>query len=201
MKVKNFSKLSKIAGWVLLASAPFQVQADLIDENINGFNFVYDSVTNTTWTQNANYSAQSYTWQDANSWAANLSFAGVDTATGWQLPNSTQLTSLYTQLEPYGAPGSTSNKYGSTVSFGAGANDFVANVQLYYWTNTSATDFNFAYGYQGSAPNSNLYSAWAVADIPAPVSPVPVPAAFWLFGSAMAGFSAITFRRKDAQAA
>lgn len=56
-----------------------------------GSGMIYDDVLNITWLQDANYAQTSgydsdglMTWTDANSWAANLSYAGYD---DWRLPS------------------------------------------------------------------------------------------------------------------
>jgi hypothetical protein len=171
-----------------MAAAALPAQAQLIYENIDGVGFVFDTVTDATWTQNANLSNQTYSFQDAATWAANLSFPGINSS--WLLPDAQQLTSLYTQLDPYGAPGVQDNKYGATVAFGGGINDVVNNVQTTYWTNNSQTDFNFFYGYAGTAANSNLLAAWAVTTVPA-------PSALWLFGAAIAGMMGLAPRKRN----
>jgi len=59
----------------------------------------------------------------------------------------------------------------------------------YYWSGTtyvspsSAWDFSFGYGYQYYGSKSFDLYAWAVRD--GDVSAIPIPAAVWLFGSAL----------------
>lgn len=164
MKTARFNFLCKTFAALMLTSAPAVTQASLVYETINGNSFIYDSVDNTTWTQNGNISAQTFDWQNASNWAANLSFEGIYDA--WQLPTSTQFTSLFDQLYPAGGD----HKYGSQVFFGAGANDYAANVQGQYWTYADNVTFNFYYGYAGYSTSDVLYSAWAVTVIPEPAT-------------------------------
>jgi len=144
--------------------------AALIYENIGGTPLIYDTLTKATWTQDANLSGQTFTFAQAQSWAAGLSMVGLP----WQLPTAEQFTSLYTDLDPYGAPGVAGPKYGAIVDFGNGPNDYAANVQTQYWTRTSGEDFNFFYGYPGGFPDSTTFAAWAVE------APEPSPALLML---------------------
>ncbi len=158
---------------VLFILLPFQAQASLTVVNINGTDLIYDSVENITWTRDGDISGKSFTaWQDAHDWASSLSFAGME-AVSWQLPDQAQFTSLFTQLDPIGAPSTpgADHKYGSSVAFGEGPNDFAANVNPVYWSDTQGVNFNFYYGYEGSDTSSFSpppYAAWAVAEVPEP---------------------------------
>ncbi len=158
---------------VLFISMPFLAQASLTIVNINGTDLIYDSVENITWTRDGNVSGRLFTgWQDAHDWAASLTFAGMETVS-WQLPDQAQFASLFTQLDPIGAPGTlgADHKYGSAVAFGEGPNDFAANVNPVYWSDTQGVNFNFYYGYGGSdtSPFSPPpFAAWAVAVVPEP---------------------------------
>ena len=67
-------------------------QAALIGRDLNGspgsFEAYYDDDFNITWLANANVNGQ-MTWDDANTWAANLSFTdGVNTYDNWRLPTA-----------------------------------------------------------------------------------------------------------------
>ncbi len=146
-------------------STPPASAAGLVYENIAGVGLIYDTATGTTWTQDGNISGDTFTYQDANAWAADLTLGGMS----WELPTTAQFTSLFTNLDPYGAPGAESNKYGSSVSFGSGPNDMALNVETNYWTDSDQVDFNFFYGYGGVQPDTTLYSAWAV-ETPEPSS-------------------------------
>jgi hypothetical protein len=159
----NIGSLVRLAGCLLLASAPLAVRADLTYENVNGTPLIYDSTDNTTWTQNADISGTTFTYQGAESWAASLNLPGVST-TPWILPTAAQFTSLYSQLAGSG------DKYGAEVDFATvtGPNDYASDVHPEYWTSADSTDFNFFYGYPGGKPDSNLYAAWAVEAAPEP---------------------------------
>ena len=155
------STLATLGLGLLLTVLPAGARASLTYQNINGAGVIYDSLTSVYWTQDANVSGTTYDWQDAQTWAAGLTIAGI-ASSNWELPTSAQFTSLYNQLD------GTGDKYGSQVSFGTGPNDNAVNVQTEYWTDLTGVDFNFFYGYPGSQPDSNLYSVWAVTTVPEP---------------------------------
>ena len=164
MNIKFAANVGLIGSAIFMVSGGFEARATLSFEVVNGTDLVYDSVANVTWTQDGDISGQTFTYQDAQTWAANLSAAGVP-AGEWQMPTSDQFTSLYDQLD------GTGDKYGAQVFFGPGPNDFVTNVNPSdpeYWTSADQTDFNFFYGYPGGQPDSNLYSAWAVTEVAVP---------------------------------
>ena len=125
MKKKLLSTATKTLASLLLLGVTPVAQASLEYESLSGGSVIYDTVTKTTWTQDGNLSGDSFTRQAAQNWAATLNYAGFQ---HWALPNTTQFTSLFTQLYPYGAPGLESNKYGASVAFGPGANDHVSPV-------------------------------------------------------------------------
>ncbi len=181
-------------GRILIALATFAAlpgvsQAGLIYENVNGVELIDDTATNTVWLRNGNLGGQTYTFQDATSWAASLSFNGLP---GWtfELPTLAEFTSLFTDLYPYGAPGTQSNKFGASVAFGSGQNDSALNVQTIYWTVSSGTDFNFFYGYGGGEPNTTSYGAWAV------VAEMPEPSSWALTMLAIGAAAVVTLKRR-----
>jgi hypothetical protein len=182
MALKASSLSGLCCGLVLAAAFAQEARATLIYQEIGGTDLIYDSVTDQVWTRDADISGQLLTFQQANVWADGLSLAGVP-GWGWELPTPADFTSLYTQLFPYGAPGSpgASDKYGAAVAFGAGPDDSALNVQGLYWTNTDSTDFNFFYGYSGYSPDSGAYAAWAVA------APEPATVGLVLSGLAACG--------------
>jgi hypothetical protein len=168
MKMMSFTNASlavTVCGFLLIAVSAPEARAALIYENIGGAALLYDTSTGATWTRNADISSETFTYQSANAWAAGLTLAGLI----WELPTVAEFTSLFTELDPYGAPGVQINKYGANVLFGAGPNDSALNVQTTYWTNTDQVDFNFFYGYGGSNPDVDLYAAWAI-ETPEPSS-------------------------------
>lgn len=80
----KFTTLALMTGLSMLGNT----HAALIDR---GGGLIYDDVLNITWLQDANYAKTSgydadgrMTWDDAMTWAANLSFGGYD---DWRLPN------------------------------------------------------------------------------------------------------------------
>jgi len=75
----------------------------------------------------------------------------------------------------------------------------LTDIQLVYW---SGTEYGFGYAWvyffdQGDQNNANERSdayGWAVRS--GDVGAVPVPAALWLFGSAIAGIGYVARRRR-----
>ena len=153
----------------------------------------------------------------ANVWATGLNVAGV---TGWRLPDTMQPdASCGVQSGHIPPQGSEFNCTGSEMGnlfynvLGGVANtsiatthnanyDLFSNIQSnFYWSGTEfapathlAWAFNFSNGHQFEGLNtSNLFS-WAVhlGD----VSPIPVPAAVWLFGSGLLCLIGVARRRR-----
>jgi len=198
----NIGGITRLAGCLLLAAAPLAVRADLTYEVVNGTPLIYDSSDSTTWTQNADISGSTFTFSEAQSWAAALgsSLPGVS-QDGWTLPTAAEFTSLYSQLEAPAtingypnlpSPPYAGSKYGPQIFFGGGANDYAINVEGTYWTSVSETDFNFYYGeggfggYSGAYfDNSTLNSAWAIEPTPEPSAGLMGLVTFGLFGGGM----------------
>lgn len=198
MKTQLLTSNFLIAG-ALLTLSVFTISnanAALIYRNEHvsqGYGLVYDSAQNITWTQFA-VAGYNKTFNGALSVvnAANNAVGGYYDLTGWRLPSIEEFTTLYNQL-----PG---NKVG-TVAFGPGSNDYFANIQSYYWTNfyspltDSGREFFFrtipgvSGGTAGQSKPVDLFldgAVWLVrtGDVAAPI---PLPAATWLFGSALLG--------------
>jgi hypothetical protein len=236
-------------------------QAELLNR---GNGLIYDDVLDITWMQDANYlftttpdecfigpegeicfpaseTVGLMTFNEANTWAADLSFGGYD---DWRLPTSspiggstfnTNFTNNATSDEGYaktttnGSDGGWRDGSGNPVSeMGYMYYVNLANLGFYtpndgspaafveqpgwglnnteqffniskdfapynYWTGTvfdanKALYFNFASGFQGrgdrdGAPGEDSMYVWAVRD--GDVAAVPVPAAVWLFGTAL----------------
>ncbi len=168
----------------------------------SGPDTVYDSVQNLTWTKDANI-AGVMNWDAANTWASNLV---VDGYSGWILPNDVQ---LFTQFRT-----NLGEAEGSSIADSHNANySLFINVQSdLYWSGTDpfpnpfpgfARAFDFCYGcfavffnaHNGIPDYTNKFDqlyAWAVR--PGNVAAVPVPGAFWLFGSALAGLMGLKRR-------
>ena len=160
---------------------------------------VFDSGQNLTWTKDANLAKTrsddvdgKMNWATAVDWADNLEYAGY---TDWVLPTIDQLTTQF----------STNLGEASGSSITASHNDsynLFTNVQSYvYWSGseyapapTFAWYFFTINGTQNFYLKDDQYHAWAVR--PGDVAAVPVPGAFWLFGSAMVGLMGLK-RRKN----
>ena len=164
----------------------------------------YD-VQDITWLQTINQADDingRMTWSEANSWAAQLEYGGYD---DWRLASvgssptsglnvttselghmfynnlgNAEMTSVL-NLD-FNVSFTDAALGGSTVSF--------LNVQAAgYWNNEDHPTTNLAWafwndnGFQNSSSNNVNRFAWAVR--PGDVSIIPVPAAAWLFGSAL----------------
>lgn len=173
---------------------------------------IYDDDLNITWLADANYAQTSgydsdglMSWNDANTWAANLSLGG---AVDWRLPaadptcasvdciNSEMGHLFYTELS-----GTAWNPIAnsSDPDLNLFTNIRLDSNQRWYWTSTSFPgysahrNFNFYYGWQSNNYNYSEQPAWAVHDGDVG-SPVPLPGAIWLLGSGLIGIVGI--RRK-----
>jgi len=190
--------------------------AALIDR---GDGFIYDDVLDITWTQDANirdgdgpFGSGSDTWANQVAWAAGLSIvdtrpgAGGVTYSDWRLPsmdvngddtivNCSSATELACRDNEYGF---LFWQY-SVSSLTPG---LFTNVQAnFYWSGTefasnpsNAWNFSFRTGFQRASSSSAALFAWAVR--PGDVSVVPVPAAVWLFGSALLGLLGVWRTRR-----
>ena len=161
---------------------------------------VFDSGQNLTWTKDANLAKTrsddvdgKMNWATAVAWANNLDYAGY---TDWVLPTQAQLSTQF----------STNLGEAAGSSITASHNDsynLLTNVQSYaYWSGSQyapypddvAWFFDTTDGYQFNDVKNAQYHAWAVR--PGDVAAVPVPGAFWLFGSALVGLMGLK-RRKN----
>ena len=176
----------------LLASAAVTgtAQASLFDR---GNGLIYDDAKDITWTANANINGL-MTWTQAVAWADNLVLGGYS---DWRLPTTIPATAGYNQTGSelgelfYNELGGVA---GSSITTTHNANyNLFTNVQSYvYWSGSEyapvpsyAWYFSTGYGSQGNDFKYNQLYAWAVR--PGDVAAVPVPAAFWLFGSGLMG--------------
>lgn len=165
------------------------------------------------------------TWSNANAWAAGLNISGVtgwrlpDTVDvgndggtftniyqgvdfGYNITAHSELSNMF-----YNVLGNTARYDTSGTETGClnacltNAGPF-SNLQVFgYWSATEyATNANHAWvfftsdGYQSNSVKGNLYHAWAVQS--GDVSPIPVPAAVWLFGSGLLGLIGVARRKK-----
>jgi hypothetical protein len=160
---------------------------------------VYDDVNNITWAADANLAQTSgydadgkMTWAAAVAWADQLTLGGY---TDWSLPSI--------PVEAFGYNVTSSpmgdlfyNQLGvsaeSSIATSTNPNyNLFTNVQsdVYwsggeYWFDPNyAWVFNTSNGYQYASKKNDQFYAWAVR--PGDVAAVPVPGAFWLFGTAM----------------
>ena len=133
-------------------------------------------------------------WTTAVAWANNLDYAGY---TDWVLPTIAQLTTQF----------STNLAEAADSSIAVSHNDsyyLFTNVESYvYWSGTEwEADPDYALrfvtdgGYQYDFGKVGQAYAWAVR--PGDVAAVPVPGAFWLFGTAMVGLTGLKRRKKIA---
>ncbi len=144
------------------------------------------------------------TWWGAQAWANNLTLGGVS---GWSLPTTvpgvngwnqtSQMGNLfYTQLG-----GVQSSSIATTHN---GNYDLFSNVQTsLYWSGSQSASisnnawvFNFNGGRQTSTTKVFQNFAWAVHSGDVTVAAVPLPAAVWLFLSALMGVLGLK-RRKN----
>lgn len=169
-------------------------QAALVDQ---GNGTVLDTDLSLLWLQDANHAAGytlsllppradgRMTYAQAATWVADLSYAGFD---DWTLPTQAQMAHLhFSELGNliYSAPG--------YVSGDGNQGPFLAIAGSHYWSSEAGLIFNFKEGTSnsGASLDGNYFAAWAVR---APTV-VPVPAALWLFGSALG--AAVCLRRRS----
>jgi hypothetical protein len=169
-----------------------------------GDDFVYDDVLGITWTQDANINGTD-TWANQIAWAASLSIvdtrpgAGGVTYSDWRLPSANlNLDSTIVDCDTAPELACRDNEYGY-MFFQNGVTpsspDLFTKLQAEgYWSSTesdstTAEAFFFGGGLVGiTTPflKTNNAFAWAVRDDDVAAAVVPVPAAVWLFGSALA---------------
>jgi len=138
-------------------------------------------------------------WDTQTAWAASLDISGV---TGWRLPSvDVDGLSGVTDCSTSTQAACTDNEYGHLYYYGADAikgngNEIDPNISItpfsnvqndWYWSSTLNGAFpyffNFLDGTFTLAVKATKIAAWAVHD--GDVGVVPVPAAAWLFGSAL----------------
>ena len=186
--------MNKFLG-VLLFFLFASAQAALIDR---GEGFIYDDVLDVTWAQNANIN-DLMDWSTAVAWADGYSqtHSVYGTFDDWRLADMdvngddtiVNCSSASEALCRDNELGYLFYQNGITSS----APGLFTNVQSNpYWSGTEyapVTDgawvFNFSIGFQSNGfKDSSIY---ALAVRSGDVAAVPVPAAVWLFGSALAG--------------
>ena len=172
---------------IILLFLSFNATAALYDR---GNGLIYDSVSDITWLQDANYAGTSgydidgkMSWTDANTWASNLSFGGAE---NWRLPiisSPDPACSIQNGGISYGT-GCETSEFSSLYNMIIASSMF-SNIQTgCYWSGTAAESAFFSYrfiiGHQGFAGTAENF-AWAVHDGDIGASPVPLPAGIYLF--------------------
>ena len=180
-----------------LVSEIIAANGGVIHDTPNG----YDNGTYTLTTADFDTTTGAMTWWGAQAWANNLSLGGF---TDWSLPStpveangynvtSSQMGDLF-----YNQLGVSA---GSSIATSTNPNyNLFTNLQIYvYWSGSEYApnpdgewDFTTLNGYQSSHLKGSQLYAWAVR--PGDVAAVPVPGAFWLFGSAMVGLMGLKRR-------
>jgi hypothetical protein len=219
--LKKSSLIARICALIGACLFSLSANAALYDR---GNGLIYDDMLDITWLQDANYAKTSgydadgnMSWASANAWADQLTYGGYD---DWRLPSAganpqdgyNQISGelgymYYMNLNGprYGGGCGTckSNTYfkdgetGLTVDFYNISNSNLNGSGYWYMEDKSRL---FTYGFRmwsgyldsGYSKSTELY-AWAVAD--GDIAAVPIPAAAWLFGSALLGLVGIKRRR------
>ena len=195
--------MKRILTALVLGVTASTANAMLIDR---GGGFIYDTDQNIIWTQDANINGTAI-WANQVAWAAGLSIvdtrpgAGGVTYNDWRLPATQQPdASCALQEDPGGGfplqdigIGCTGSEMGHLLNvdgISASSPGLFTNIQSRYWSGTEyAPNTNqawfivFSNTSQFHEDKFVFYSALAVRD--GDVAAIPVPAAVWLFGSAL----------------
>jgi hypothetical protein len=174
----------------------------VVYDTANYYNTPSYSGSNTLTGADFNTGTGTMTWFGAQAWANNLTLGGF---TDWSLPTTIPATYGYNQTGSqmgdlfYNELGGVAGKSIAT-THNANTNLFTNVQNFVYWSGSeyepypiNAWDFDTAYGgYQDYNDKDLQFYAWAVR--PGDVAAVPVPGAFWLFGSAMVGLMGLKRR-------
>jgi hypothetical protein len=180
--------------------------------NSTNWQAYYDDQLDISWTANAKING-SKTWDNQVAWAAGLDIDGV---TGWRLPSMDVNGDDVIVNCSVDQAACMDNEYGHLFNYGDGtvfgsgitasSPGPFSNVQLFYWSGTDAPNpsrwsFLFDSGFQSTRHKDLSAFAWAVHSGnvgSGNVGAVPVPAAVWLFGTALIGFIGMSRRTKVA---
>ena len=190
---------TQAAGNANLVSEIIAANGGVIHDTANAYDG-YDGTYNLS-SADFNTTTGTMTWFGAQAWANNLSLGGY---TDWSLP--TTVPALYGYNQKGSQMGDLFyNQLGGVAgnSIATTHNDnynLFTNVQSYvYWSGSEyasgshdAWVFNTDVGVQYNNVKGNQLYTWAVR--PGDVAAVPVPGAFWLFGSAMVALTGLKRR-------
>ncbi len=179
--------LTALMLFFLVASA----EAALIDR---GSGFIYDDVQDITWAQDANINGADI-WDNQVAWAAGYSQTHTvyGTFDDWRLPTALNGDGS----DPCSGAGCTGSEMGHLFNvdgISSSSMGLFTNLQPYsYWSGTeyapytlNAWDFSFFFYNSGQGSSGkDYYYGYALAVRDGDVAAVPVPAAVWLFGSAL----------------
>lgn len=152
-------------------------------------------------------------WPAALFWIDAMNAANYLSVNGWRLPITPQPDPTCSSQSNITVPpqGSGSNCTGSEMGHLSNVEGVTLstpgpfiNIQInnyhagtVYAANTDAAwGFEFTFSTQNLAPKSGFRRAWAVHDGDV-FAPVPLPAAFWLFGTGFIGLIAVARRKKS----
>jgi len=190
---------------VSVAEAAFEGRLALTPGGTD-FQAYYETTTNLTWAANANLlgdtSQPLRNWGESNEWMATLNIGGV---TGWRLPSTIwkdfSCSVVGNDSNGLGCTGSEMGYLFNVLGISAASSGPFSGLQsATYWSNTSfgsnsAYTFDFGSGEQSiNGAQSPWRNMWAVQTGDVGASAVPIPAAAWLFGSALIGLVGVKRR-------
>jgi len=181
-----------VAAFLLTLILTAHSRAELLDR---GNGLIYDTILDITWLENANYSGETLSWDDAMNWADSLVF---QTFTDWRLPSNN------TSCTGYNCMGSEMGQLYYFYNITSDSPDIFTDVRSYmYWSETDyeqdperAWRFHFGTGYQGTSSKALTRYAWAVRDGDSAPPLVPEPTGFALIIAGGLSLAAGHFRKK-----
>ncbi len=195
MKKRTAVLVASVLASVIAGTAQAALESRL------GGQAAYDTVLDITWVTNASLSGLN-SWDNQVAWASNLNYLGFD---DWRLASVSALpiTRSAPNCQNDSELACRDNELGYMFYYNIGAsngdnltgNQTVGDVTLTNitnviwsgteWDSDDAWSYWFAYGGTGNSFKQAPFPGWAVRD--GDVSPVPIPAAAWLFGSGIIG--------------